>query len=105
MLPPVEMPATSTGPPSEERIASACSSASSAIDIPRGSPLRRLTNITRRRFANGRSSEAFIRSVPAASTPVSRESPARNSSGAAASQSEVGKAADVPRSVSIGHHA
>jgi len=53
MLPPVEMPATSTGPPPNERIASACSSASSAIDIPRGSPLLRLTNITCRRSANG----------------------------------------------------
>jgi hypothetical protein len=48
--------------------------ASSAIDIPRGSPLLRLTNMTRRRLANGSSSEAFIRSVPAASTPVSEAS-------------------------------
>ena len=38
-----EMPATSTGPALSERIASACSCASSAIDRPRGSPFLRLT--------------------------------------------------------------
>ena len=63
MLPPVEIPATSTGPTSKEPIASACSSARSAIDIPRGKPGLRLTNTTRRRFANGFSSDRIICSV------------------------------------------
>ena len=94
MLPPVEMPATSTGPSPSERIASACSAASSAIDIPRGSPFLRLTNTTRRCFANGSSNDPVIHSVPVASTPVSSERPPTNSSGGAASRFKAGKEAD-----------
>jgi hypothetical protein len=55
----------------------ACSCASSAIDIPRGSPFLLLTNLARSRFASSFRNETFIRSVRAASTPAFGERPRR----------------------------
>jgi len=101
MLPPVEMPATSIGASPVERIASACSAARSAIDVPRGSPDLRLTKITRRRRANGSSRDPLIHSVPGASTPACGERPPMNSSGAPLPVARQGSLPIVLRSIAI----